>query len=78
MSVENAKVDIGEVDRSAPDCRVGKCETSKYGQPKVIVKRRTFKFKQRKFFNNLFRVLQCENLCTILQHLFVYGNRSKD
>jgi len=45
-------------DHSAPDCRAGKCETSTYGQPNVILTRRTFKAKSVHL--KLFGVLHCE------------------
>jgi len=35
-SVKNARVENAEVDQSVPDCRAGKCETSKYRQPTVF------------------------------------------
>jgi len=35
-SVKNARVENAGMDQSTPDCSAGKCDTSKYRQPKVF------------------------------------------
>jgi len=75
-----------EVDYSAPDCRAGKCETSKYGHPKflAIVACRTNKGPQHSGLQGsscalsvtvmqLFLIYKLQRLVTLSAFLYIWA-----